>query len=89
MVKLFAEIKLKKENSKMAVFDIEEAISYFDEVFEVRYFEELPSSEHHNHFLGESQVKNMKIFNRKMLLDEFVDYLATPPNPEMSLESEV
>jgi len=39
MLKVYSEIKLKSELTEEVIFDLEEAISYFEGVFEVRYFE--------------------------------------------------
>lgn len=43
MIKLFAEIKFKGGNCNEDIFDIEEAISYFEGMHEMRFFQELPS----------------------------------------------
>jgi hypothetical protein len=83
MVKLVAEMKLKDKVETS--FDLEEAINYFEGVHELRYFEELPSDSYNQHIFGECEVKNMKIFTRKMLLDELVDRLAALHNHEMCI----
>jgi hypothetical protein len=55
-------------------FDIEEAITYFESVFDLRYLErEEESSKEKGEFsLTDSR---MRVYGRKELLDRLVDYL--------------
>lgn len=44
MVKIFAEIKFKKDGKEEVTFDLQEALDYYEGEFELKFFEELPSN---------------------------------------------
>jgi hypothetical protein len=49
LVKLFAEIKFKKNCSEEVTFDLQEALDYYEDEYELKFFEELPSTAERTH----------------------------------------
>jgi hypothetical protein len=78
-MKLYVEIKFTMEDQVAVLFDLQEALEYFEQTYELRYFEEL-NTEAIDSKLSNLQVVSMKILDKANLLDEFVDFFAENPN---------
>lgn len=83
MIKFYVDGRLSRAASKETIFELEEMLEYFRKVFEVRFFENLPPIGQEQHSMEYPQTTTIRIFDRKMLLDELVDYLVTSLNRQL------
>ncbi len=55
------------------LFDLQEVLDYYEDFFDIRYLERIISEQIVDEREEFKMYSNMKIYNKKMLLDQLVD----------------
>lgn len=55
------------------LFDLQEVLDYYEDFFDIRYLERIISEQIVDEREEFKMLSNMKIYNKKMLLDQLVD----------------
>lgn len=55
------------------LFDLQEVLDYYEDFFDIRYLERIISEQIVDEREEFKMFSNMKIYNKKMLLDQLVD----------------
>lgn len=85
-MKLFAEVKVVAEAKEEVVFDLEEALEYFERIHDLRFMEEEErepiEEESQEQLFPKAKAAFMRIFSKKAILDELVDFYNTDPEDD-------